>query len=135
MKPHKLPSPSLSRALARALSSATITTHCGPAFPSKTVTTANFEPSLAELRHHVRCSDFVAIDLEMTGVTSAPWRELLEFDRSDVRYLKVRDSATKFAVVQFGVCPFRWDPSNHSFVAYPYECSFANSIFIGNNNL
>ncbi|KAG5027389.1 Poly(A)-specific ribonuclease PARN [Glycine max] len=121
MKPHKLPSPSLSRALARALSSATITTHCGPAFPSKTVTTANFEPSLAELRHHVRCSDFVAIDLEMTGVTSAPWRESLAFDRSDVRYLKVRDSAAKFAVVQFGVCPFRWDPSNHSFVAHPHN--------------
>ncbi|KAG4923770.1 hypothetical protein JHK87_049310 [Glycine soja] len=121
MKPHKLPSPALSRAFARALGSATTATQCGVAFPSKTVTTANFEPSLAELRRHVRTSDFVAIDLEMTGVTSAPWRELLEFDRSDVRYLKVRDSATKFAVVQFGVCPFRWDPSNHSFVAYPHN--------------
>ncbi|KAK7305261.1 hypothetical protein VNO77_43163 [Canavalia gladiata] len=125
MKPHKLPSSALSRALSRALSSAATTTtassQCGSAFPLKTVTTANFEPSLAELRHHVRLSDFVAIDLEMTGVTSAPWRESLEFDRFDVRYLKVRDSANKFAVVQFGVCPFRWDPSNHTFIAYPHN--------------
>ncbi|RDX61631.1 Poly(A)-specific ribonuclease PARN, partial [Mucuna pruriens] len=128
MKPHKLPSRLLSRALARALSSTTTTTtttttspQCGSAFPLKTVTTANFEPSLAELRRHLRSSDFVAIDLEMTGVTSAPWRESVEFDRSDVRYLKVRDSAAKFAVVQFGVCPFRWDPSNHSFIAHPHN--------------
>ncbi|CAJ1963874.1 unnamed protein product [Sphenostylis stenocarpa] len=120
MKLHKLPSPSLARALARAICSAT-TTQCVSAFPSKTVTTANFEPSLAELRRHVRSSDFVAIDLEMSGVTSAPWRESLDFDRSDVRYLKVRDSATKFAILQFGVCPFRWDSSNHSFVAYPHN--------------
>jgi len=127
MKPNKLPSPSFSRALARALSPATTTTtttQCASAFPLKTVTTANFEPSLAELRRHVRSSDFVAIDLEMSGITSAPWRESLEFDRSDVRYLKVRDSATKFAVVQFGVCPFRWDSSNDSFVAHPYVLSF-----------
>lgn len=122
MKPWnlRLPSSPLSRALSRALSSAAAS---ASAFPLKTVTTANFEPSLADLRRHVRSSDFVAIDLEMTGITSAPWRESLEFDRSDVRYLKVRDSATRFAVVQFGVCPFRWDPSNNSFLAYPYSLS------------
>lgn len=57
----------------------------------------------------------------MTGVTSSPWRDSFQFDRSDVRYLKVRDSASRFAVVQFGVCPFRWDSSNQSFVAYPYN--------------
>ncbi|KAJ1441229.1 Ribonuclease CAF1 [Sesbania bispinosa] len=127
MKPHKLPSSALSRALSRALSSSTASPQCGSAFPLKTVTTANFEPSLAELRRHVRSSDFVAIDLEMTGVTSAPWRESLEFDRSDVRYLKVRDSASRFAVVQFGVCPFRWESSNDSFVAYPYVLPFSVS--------
>ena len=67
----------------------------------------------------VRDSDFVAIDLEITGVTSAPWREMFEFDRFDVRYLKVKDSSKKFAVVQFGFCPFRWDSVKKSFVAHP----------------
>ncbi|KAJ4918015.1 Poly(A)-specific ribonuclease PARN [Raphanus sativus] len=75
----------------------TVTTE---AFPLKHVTRSNFETTLNELRAHVKAADFVAIDLEMTGVTSAPWRDSLEFDRYDVRYLKVKDSAEKFAVVQ-----------------------------------
>lgn len=88
-------------------------------FPLKNVTKLNFEAALSELRTHVRAADFVAVDLEMTGITSAPWRESLEFDRFDIRYLKVKDSAEKFAVVQFGVCPFRWDSAKNSFVAHP----------------
>lgn len=88
-------------------------------FGIKNVTLSNFESTLVELRQHIRGADFVAIDLEMTGITSAPWRESLELDRFDIRYLKVKDSAHKFAVVQLGVCPFRWDSSVSSFVAHP----------------
>ncbi|KAL5548636.1 hypothetical protein UlMin_003867 [Ulmus minor] len=122
MRSHR-PTRALSRALSRALisSSASPVTETETAFPLKQVTRSNFEPALAELRRHVGAADFVAIDLEMTGVTSAPWRESFEFDRSDVRYLKVKDSAEKFAVVQFGVCPFRWDSSKQCFVAYPHN--------------
>ncbi|KAG6521395.1 hypothetical protein ZIOFF_018512 [Zingiber officinale] len=69
------------------------------------VTRSNFNAALEGLRACVEESDFVAVDLEMTGVTSAPWRDSFEFDRSNVRYLKLKDSAKKFAVVQFGVCP------------------------------
>ncbi|KAM7499006.1 hypothetical protein LguiA_023420 [Lonicera macranthoides] len=90
-------------------------------FALKNVTKSNFESALSALRLHVRDADFVSIDLEMTGVTSAPWRESFEFDRFDIRYLKVKDSAQKFAVVQFGVCPFRWDHSKQSFIAYPHN--------------
>lgn len=88
-------------------------------FAIKNVTKSNFDSSLYDLRFHVRDADFVAIDLEMTGITSAPWRDSFEFDRFDIRYLKVKDSAEKFAVVQFGVCPFRWDTQKQSFVAHP----------------
>ncbi|KAG6509580.1 poly(A)-specific ribonuclease PARN-like [Zingiber officinale] len=87
----------------------------------KQVTRSNFNAALEGLRACVEESDFVAVDLEMTGVTSAPWRESFEFDRSDVRYLKLKDSAEKFAVVQFGVCPFRWDSSKGSFFAHPHN--------------
>ncbi|XP_068648126.1 poly(A)-specific ribonuclease PARN [Aristolochia californica] len=85
------------------------------------VTKSNFYSALEDLRHHVRDAAFVALDLEMTGLTSAPWRDSFDFDRFDVRYLKLKDSAEKFAVVQFGVCPFRWDASKESFVAHPYN--------------
>ncbi|XP_030471247.1 poly(A)-specific ribonuclease PARN isoform X1 [Syzygium oleosum] len=122
---HRCPVRALSRALSRALTTAT-TAAASQAptpstFPLKNVTRSNFEPALESLRDHVRAADFVAVDLEMTGVTSAPWRESFEFDRYDVRYLKVKDSAEKFAVVQFGVCPFRWDPQELCFVAYPHN--------------
>ncbi|KAG6518751.1 hypothetical protein ZIOFF_022232 [Zingiber officinale] len=86
----------------------------------KQVTRSNFNTALEGLRACVEESDFVAVDLQMTGVTSAPWRDSFKFDRSDVRYLKLKDPAEKFAVVQFGVCPFRWDSSKGSF-AHPHN--------------
>ncbi|KAL4185730.1 hypothetical protein AMTRI_Chr10g232160 [Amborella trichopoda] len=87
----------------------------------KKVTRNNFTSSFEELRHHVREADFVALDLEMSGITSAPWRESFEFDHSTIRYLKIKDSAEKFAVVQFGVCPFRYDNSTKTLIAYPHS--------------
>ncbi|KAJ0101365.1 hypothetical protein Patl1_03932 [Pistacia atlantica] len=112
------PVASLARALTHSYCSSTTTT---TPFPLKHVTKSNFDSALSSLRHHIRSADFVAVDLEMTGVTSAPWRDSFEFDRYDVHYLKVKDSAEKFAVVQFGVCPFRWDPLNRSFIAHPHN--------------
>ncbi|TMW95940.1 hypothetical protein EJD97_008138 [Solanum chilense] len=90
-------------------------------FDIKNVTKSNFESALKDLRGLLRDADFVAVDLEMTGVTSAPWRESFDYDRYDISYLKVKDSAEKFAVVQFGVCPFRWDPHKQSFIAHPHN--------------
>ncbi|PKU70114.1 Poly(A)-specific ribonuclease PARN [Dendrobium catenatum] len=110
------------RHLHRFLSSAASTTTSGGSGVSvavKKVTLSNFCSVLDDLRIRIREADFVAIDLEMTGVTSAPWRDSFEFDRSDVRYLKVKDSAEKFAVVQFGLCTFRWDACQGSFIAHP----------------
>ncbi|KAF5461201.1 hypothetical protein F2P56_021019 [Juglans regia] len=113
----------LSRALSLPFSTTSTTTQPPQSAPFhlKHVTKSNFASALADLRRLVRSADFVAIDLEMTGVTSAPWRDSFEFDRSDVRYLKVKDSAEKFAVIQFGVCPFSWDPSNHCFLSHPHN--------------
>eukprot|EP01018_Ginkgo_biloba_P023203 Gb_26782 [translate_table: standard] len=85
------------------------------------VTRNNFDSTLEELRVHVRDADFISIDLEMTGITSAPWRDNFEFDTFNVRYSKLKDSAEKFAVVQFGVCPFRWDSAKGHFFAYPHN--------------
>ncbi|KAG6532620.1 hypothetical protein ZIOFF_006469 [Zingiber officinale] len=90
----------------------------------KQVTRSNFNAALEGLRAYVEESDFVAVDLEMTGVTSAPWRDSFEFDRSDVRYLKLKDSAEKFAAVQFvilacSVGQFSTDIGRHNFYIFP----------------
>nr|XP_015636518.1 poly(A)-specific ribonuclease PARN [Oryza sativa Japonica Group] len=87
----------------------------------KQVTRGNLAEALEELRARVRGAAFVGIDLEMSGVTSAPWRDTLGLDRADVRYLKLRDSAERFAALQLGVCPFRWDPAKSAFVAHPHN--------------
>ncbi|KAL6177037.1 hypothetical protein ACLB2K_053669 [Fragaria x ananassa] len=87
----------LARALSRALSKSSSSFSAAveePSFILKNMTKSNFEPVLAEL---ISAADFVAIDLKMTGVTSAPWTDLLEFDRPGISYLKVKDSAEKFA--------------------------------------
>lgn len=96
----------------------------------KKVTRSNFEATLEKLRADVRESDFVAIDLEMTGVTSAPWRESFAFDDFEVQYLKLKDSAEKFGIMQFGVCPFRWDRNKKSFVANPFVKIFFKISFL-----
>ncbi|KAL5216012.1 hypothetical protein ABZP36_007413 [Zizania latifolia] len=87
----------------------------------KQVTRGNLADALEELRARVRDAAFVGIDLEMSGVTSAPWRDTFELDRADVRYLKLRDSAERFAALQLGVCPFRWDPAKCAFVSHPHN--------------
>ncbi|KAJ1271421.1 hypothetical protein BS78_06G127300 [Paspalum vaginatum] len=87
----------------------------------KQVTRGNLAEALEELRVRVREAAFVGLDLEMSGVTSAPWRDTFELDRADVRYLKLRDSAERFAALQLGVCPFRWDPAKSAFVAHPHN--------------
>ncbi|XP_010240011.1 poly(A)-specific ribonuclease PARN isoform X2 [Brachypodium distachyon] len=87
----------------------------------KQVTRGNLAEALEELRARVRDAAFVGLDLEMSGVTSAPWRDTFELDRADVRYLKLRDSAQRFAALQLGVCPFRWDPAKSAFVAHPHN--------------
>uniref|UniRef100_A0A804RJN4 Uncharacterized protein n=2 Tax=Zea mays TaxID=4577 RepID=A0A804RJN4_MAIZE len=87
----------------------------------KQVTRGNMEEALEKLRGRVREAAFVGLDLEMSGVTSAPWRDTFELDRADVRYLKLRDSAERFAALQLGVCPFRWDPAKSAFVAHPHN--------------
>ncbi|KAM0995617.1 hypothetical protein ACFX13_005773 [Malus domestica] len=120
-RPVRALSRAISRALSHSSSSSSSVQQQSSTFPLKNVTKSNFEPALADLRRHVAAADFVAIDLEMTGITSAPWRDSLEFDRADVCYLKVKDSAEKFAVLQFGVCPFRWDSSKRSFIAHPHN--------------
>ncbi|CAL5026989.1 unnamed protein product [Urochloa decumbens] len=87
----------------------------------KQVTRGNLAEALEELRGRVREATFVGLDLEMSGVTSAPWRDTFELDRADVRYLKLRDSAERFAALQLGVCPFRWDPAKSAFIAHPHN--------------
>jgi poly(A)-specific ribonuclease len=63
------------------------------------------------------------VDLEMCGVTGAHWWDTFELDRADVRYLKLYDFTVRFASLQLGVCPFRWDPAKYASVAHLHNFS------------
>ncbi|KAJ7562335.1 hypothetical protein O6H91_03G065000 [Diphasiastrum complanatum] len=85
------------------------------------VTRKNFKEALEQLKKQVQAADFVALDLEMTGVLSAPWRRNIELDTLNTRYYNLKDSAEKFQVLQCGVCPFQWDKAGNKYIAHPYN--------------
>lgn len=85
------------------------------------VTRRNFAESLEQLKAHLAGADFVAVDLEMTGVESTKWRRNLELDSYETRYQNLKHSAEKFAVWQCGVCPFKWNEAQQKWIAYPYN--------------
>lgn len=85
------------------------------------VTRRNFAESMEQLKGQLSGADFVAVDLEMTGVESTKWRRNLELDSYETRYQNLKHSAEKFAVWQCGVCPFKWNAAQKKWIAYPYN--------------
>ena len=84
------------------------------------ITTENFTSCLPTIISAIRASLFIAIDTELTGLHSASWLRPLPIDTVDSRWARIRDSASKFSVLQFGLCCFTWDESRKSFVARPF---------------
>ncbi|MCL7036915.1 hypothetical protein MKW94_005330 [Papaver nudicaule] len=92
----------------------------------KQVTKSNYKESLAELKTHIQNSDFIAISSKKTGVFSSPsWRKILPFlDTPEITYLKSKDVAERFQLLQFVVCPFTLtahSDSSAKVVAHPYN--------------
>lgn len=112
------------------------------------VTIDNFEAVLKELETLVPTSDFVAIDMEFTGLSGC---KSLEHSNSDhfsgsvtsvdsdqmnhdngedpnlnkskeleKKYEEVR-TASNFLVIQVGICPFSWSEKSSEFIAHPFN--------------
>jgi hypothetical protein len=73
------------------------------------VTTENFPDSLIELEAAIHECDFVAIDTELTGLRSSKEEKVRFLDTQAEYYLRLRESARKFLVIQYGICTFQWD--------------------------
>ena len=74
------------------------------------VINSNFAAVLKQFRVLVRRCDFLAIDLEFTGLHTSKANAVSSADNLQIRYLKIRDSAKHFAVLQLGVSLFTWVP-------------------------
>ncbi|KAG2370681.1 hypothetical protein C9374_014675 [Naegleria lovaniensis] len=68
------------------------------------VTKINFEEKLAEIKELLPKTSFISFDLEMTGLELDEEHKIMPIDTIEDRYLKLRDSASQFEVVQFGLC-------------------------------
>jgi poly(A)-specific ribonuclease len=70
-------------------------------------------------------ASFVALDLELTGLTTSDFAQGSYADNLQSRYLKLRNSAHNFAVTQLGVCVFRRTECGGGFEALPFcfHCS------------
>ena len=64
-----------------------------------------FEEAAAELEAALATCDFVAIDCEMTGITSDDSTRPMLDDTPEARYLKCAHVASKFQLMQVGICP------------------------------
>ncbi|KAJ1926288.1 hypothetical protein FBU59_007330, partial [Linderina macrospora] len=101
------------------------------------VTRDNFKAALREFSAAITTCDFVAIDMEMTGLypdnQSKPYRK----DTNDERYQKLKKSAEMFGVVQVGICLFTWidsasedsDGGNQESGGYYEACPFNFNVF------
>mmetsp|Transcript_12693 Transcript_12693/g.35933 ORF Transcript_12693/g.35933 Transcript_12693/m.35933 type:complete len:557 (+) Transcript_12693:93-1763(+) len=84
------------------------------------VTKANFAEAATEIEELLPSALFVAIDEEMTGITLPDQAELMD-DVPATRYAKLRNVATRYSIIQFGVCLFHAAEGDNSYVARPYN--------------
>jgi len=76
------------------------------------VTRENWEEALPAMRAALEEADFVAIDFEFSGLAADRSQEVHAMDSLQERYSKLRDAAQKLAVLQLGLCAFRWVDGN-----------------------
>jgi poly(A)-specific ribonuclease len=98
------------------------------------VTRENFSRLLPTILTSIEASDFYAIDTELTGLCSSKSHRYSSFDDLQARYLKVRDSAVNFGILQIGLSCFRWlrnkkkwDHTTFSFFVFPDTSSTVSS--------
>ncbi|XP_008799184.1 poly(A)-specific ribonuclease PARN-like isoform X1 [Phoenix dactylifera] len=91
----------------------------------KQITKSNFSAALQQIKVHIQDADFIAVSSQKTGDLAAssshryPWRRILPIDIAETAYLKAKLAAETFELLQFAVCPFRFQGSK--VVAFPYN--------------
>ena len=73
------------------------------------VTLKNFEEVLPKVKRAIELADFLSFDLELTGLHWDKESEPTIMDDLPTRYQKVRETASNFAIIQFGLCCFSRD--------------------------
>eukprot|EP00011_Vannellida_sp_DIVA3-517-6-12_P015107 CAMPEP_0114615568 /NCGR_PEP_ID=MMETSP0168-20121206/6231_1 /TAXON_ID=95228 ORGANISM="Vannella sp., Strain DIVA3 517/6/12" /NCGR_SAMPLE_ID=MMETSP0168 /ASSEMBLY_ACC=CAM_ASM_000044 /LENGTH=530 /DNA_ID=CAMNT_0001826641 /DNA_START=125 /DNA_END=1714 /DNA_ORIENTATION=+ len=85
------------------------------------VTADNFAALLPRMEAALAACDFVAFDLEMTGLHAAGHAKPTKFDPPHDRYATARESARNFLPVQLGLCAFSWNAAAEQYEAVPFN--------------
>lgn len=95
----------------------------------------NFDAVLPTVIDSIKRSSFVAIDTELTGLSTASWLGSSQVDSLDSRYARSKTAATKIGVVQFGICCFEYDSLTNTLTSRPYAFHIWPQVSpLGGNN-
>uniref|UniRef100_A0A8C1LRA3 Poly(A)-specific ribonuclease PARN n=1 Tax=Cyprinus carpio TaxID=7962 RepID=A0A8C1LRA3_CYPCA len=87
------------------------------------VTRQNFKEVLPEVCSAVQEADFISIDGEFTGISDGPSVSALTngLDTPEERYTKLRKHSMNLLLFQFGVCTFRYDQNQSTYVTKAFN--------------
>ncbi|KAI5787357.1 CAF1 family ribonuclease-domain-containing protein [Pyronema domesticum] len=74
---------------------------------------------LREIKAEIKKADFVSIDLEFSGVSKTPSPHGRKHTLEE-RYQQSKEAASKYQVLQLGICIVRFDKKEQSFIARPF---------------
>ncbi|KAF9921561.1 hypothetical protein FBU30_008378 [Linnemannia zychae] len=80
----------------------------------------NFQRELPYIKEAIDECEFIAIDAEFSGLHTEPNRRTQNTTLQE-GYHDLRNSASKFLTIQIGISTFKFDPSNGSFLAKPFN--------------
>jgi hypothetical protein len=70
------------------------------------ITRFNLKKNKTKILNHLKKSDFIAFDFEMTGILSNNTLRNSNADSIQYRYWKVKNNVTEFIPIQMGICAF-----------------------------
>ncbi|KAK3836158.1 MAG: ribonuclease H-like domain-containing protein [Linnemannia gamsii] len=80
----------------------------------------NFQRELPYIKEAIDECEFIAIDAEFSGLHTEPNRRTQNTTLEE-GYEDLRKSASKFLTIQIGISTFKFDPSNGSYLAKPFN--------------
>mmetsp|Transcript_10878 Transcript_10878/g.16565 ORF Transcript_10878/g.16565 Transcript_10878/m.16565 type:complete len:565 (-) Transcript_10878:132-1826(-) len=83
------------------------------------ITRENFREMYPIIRSKIETCSFIAFDEEMSGINADGTMKFSKDDIPDIRYTKMVGVASKYSIIQFGLCMFH--KSDDGFTASPYN--------------
>ena len=75
------------------------------------ITKLNFDENYDRIVELIEKSEYISFDCEMTGINNSSQQHKKD-DNTDERYLKMTTVATKYSLIQIGLCCFCKDDNN-----------------------